>query len=298
MSDDFSNLHWHNLLRAIKRRKCTPFIGAGACLPTLDTGGAIASAWADDYGYPLSDRRDLQKVAQFIALESKAFTAPLDLMVDYLQQKDFQPPPETLTTLAMLPLPLYITTNYDDFMFRALQDAGKRPRRKLCSWYKHVPERCAESPAAELDDQEADSPPSVDEPIVFHLHGHHETLASMVLTEDDYLDFFIALMDDPELLPELVRLAIIDSSLLFVGYSISDINFRVIFRLLTRYYIANSLQPSHVSVQFDENTTDEDKARTYLTQYFGKMKINMYWGDAETFAAELGSKWAAVTASV
>ena len=47
---------------------------------------------------------------------------------------DFGAEDEPHAVLAELPLPIYITTNYDDFMAAALRRAGKEPRREICRW--------------------------------------------------------------------------------------------------------------------------------------------------------------------
>ena len=53
----------------LKRRECTPFIGAGACYPYLPLGGELAYKWSSTYNYPLKDSNDLPKVAQFRAID-------------------------------------------------------------------------------------------------------------------------------------------------------------------------------------------------------------------------------------
>ena len=40
--------------------------------------------------------------------------------------------------LARLPLPVYITTNYDEFMVQALSGQHKDPKRELCQWNELV----------------------------------------------------------------------------------------------------------------------------------------------------------------
>ena len=46
---------WEELLYAICDQKCTPFIGAGACVPWIPVGSEIAQRWAERYNYPLND---------------------------------------------------------------------------------------------------------------------------------------------------------------------------------------------------------------------------------------------------
>jgi hypothetical protein len=54
----------------------------------------------------------------------------------------------------------------------------------------------------------------------------------MVLTENDYIDFIVTLSkgDNNSILPSVIRRTCADTILLFIGYSLEDINFRIIFR--------------------------------------------------------------------
>ena len=60
---------WINILKLIKKGKCTPFIGAGTCAGILPMGRDIANKWAKEYNYPLKDSDDLPRVAQYVAIE-------------------------------------------------------------------------------------------------------------------------------------------------------------------------------------------------------------------------------------
>jgi hypothetical protein len=63
-------------------------------------------------------------------------------------------------------------------------------------------------------------------------------------------------------------------------------------------YIEKSLALSHVSVQLAPNfdsasAEDREKSEEYLDRYFGKLNINVYWGDCRDFVQELRSRWRA-----
>lgn len=294
MPDKLTEDDWRLLVGRIKDGKCTPFVGAGACYGTIPTASEIAEGWAKAEGFPFDECTDLAKVAQFLSVKYDAIR-PKDMFIQ--QFKDVAPPNfddpfEPHRVLADLPLPIYITTNYDDFLFRALSrtayGAGKNksPQRELCKWNQQVgggrPK--ARKRTARLD---AD----VEKPIVFHLHGHMGFPESMVLTEDDYLDFLINLAKDNELLPARIQEAFTGTSLLFVGYSLNDWNFRVLFRSVVGY-LEKSLLRAHISVQLApvKNTAPQEQKRSaedYLNRYFGNLKIRVYWGTATDFAKEL-----------
>lgn len=282
---------WEILLQRIEDGRCTPFLGAGACHGAIPLGAELAERWADKFSYPLKNRTDLAAVAQFVAVKYDA-SYPKELL-----RKEFAPIPDPNYTapdqphgvLADLPLPLYITTNYDDFMFRALEQRQKRPVRELCRWNKRVKYEKS------VFDGRRDYQPTPETPLVYHLHGHITTAASLVLTEDDYLDFLVNISEDDRLLPSRVQKAMADTSLLFLGYSIADWDFRVLFRSIAKM-VERSVSQAHVSVQLEPVTRDagEDerkKVREYLDRYFSDQKIRVFWGTARDFVQQLRAKW-------
>jgi hypothetical protein len=278
---------WHLLMRRIASGACTPFLGAGACHGTLPLGSDVAKQWAAQHGYPLEDDYDLARVAQYVGVHADDAMYPKELISAELATAgppDFGEANEPHTVLAGLPLPIYMTTNYDDFMAAALKRAGKEPRREICRWNSSPAVR--EQPTHLGADNGL--PPSQSNPIVYHLHGHLDVPESLVLTEDDYLDFLVAVSRDEQLLPHQIQRALAGTSLLFVGYRLSDWDFRVIHRGLVMAG-EQSLRRLSVTVQLPR----ADPARNYLDKYFGAMKVRVYWGNATDFMRELRERWEA-----
>ena len=86
-------------------------------------------------------------------------------------------------------------------------------------------------------------------PLVYHLHGEIDNPQSMVLTEDDYLSFIVNLsVNIDKLFPAGIRTAIASSSMIFIGYSLSDWNLRIIFRKIATRYKICSPKPLFYSV--------------------------------------------------
>jgi hypothetical protein len=276
---------WKTLLDRIRGSKCTPFLGAGASWPTLPTGKQIARDWADEHKYPLEDSHDLARVTQYIGV-LQDHVVPKEQMAHRLLAAgvpDFSLPSEPHAVLAKLPIPIFMTTNYDDFMTQALRLAGKEPRREFCRWNPAVMDA-----SGGLTDDDAYEP-SVDEPLVFHLHGHLELVESLVLTENDYLDFLVAVSSDRELLPDCVKEAFA-TTLLFVGYSLSDWDFRVLHRGLVKNRPA-ALRRFSVTVQLPRKDRRKRVAQDYLEKYFRQMEAKVFWGDATEFASQLARRW-------
>ncbi len=219
---------WDGLLESIECDTCTPFLGAGACDKRLPSATQLAIDLATEKSYPLPDCDDLARVSQFVAVRSGPVPAKrMVLKMLDLESAAAKPTPgdDPHSILARLPLRLYMTTNYDDFMVRALNDHGRVADRAHCHWY----EPCNSS----LVEEDAGiAVPSVETPLVYHFHGRNDVPKSLVLTEDDYLDFLVRLGRHLNMVPPIIQGAISQSSLLFIGYSLRDWNFRVLHRVL------------------------------------------------------------------
>ena len=283
---------WDRLLAQLGGGNCTPFLGAGACR-TLPTGAEMGRYWANKYKYPFVDQDDLAKVMQYAALYEGDAVYLKEKVCGYLQEgalPDFTDPAEPHALLARFPIPVFITTNYDNYLVRALDQAGKNPRPAICSWYT----------GAEYDREFFESMPGLnptpDVPLVYHLHGSMQTPKSLVLTESDYLEFLvkIATSRDDEalrLIPSAILSALTDNPLLFIGYSLQDWTFRVLFHGLLRT-IPSTHRRRNVSVQLLPPVHNDDReaqarARSYLTRYLEDWRISIFWGTAEEFCHQL-----------
>jgi hypothetical protein len=286
-----SESDWDGLLSRIRSGQCTPFLGAGMSSEKIPLGAEIAQKLALDprFKYPLADTKDLVKVTQYIALTVDA-ARPKELVAEIINAAgypDFQNLDEPHMALAQLPLPLYITTNYDDFMYVALKRTPeKAPQIFINSWHDQGfnarGAAIAESAGTDID-------ATVSKPAVYYFHGHKDHLDTMVLTEDDYLDFLVRVSRDQALIPPRIQHAIGGTSLLFIGYSLNDTNFRVIFRGLVEQQ--RSAKKISVTVQVHPG---EPRVVDYLTKYFDASGVRVYWGTARDFVTELKTRWNAL----
>ncbi len=233
---------WQALLAAIENQDCTPFLGAGACAGRLPSSAELAFDLATEVNYPLPDCDDLARVSQFAALRLGAVNAKrkvLKLLERARNSKDRPSAYEPHRILAQLPLKLYITTNYDDLMFRALQQERGKADRAHCRWYDSAAR-------THTEDRPSWQALSVERPLVFHLHGCGSEPRSMVLTEDDYLDFLVRIGGDLSVVPPVIQAALAGSSLLFIGYGLRDWNFRVLHRVLLSQVLKSQESPSFI----------------------------------------------------
>lgn len=284
---------WNGLLRQISKGRCTPFIGPEACTGLYPMKRERAQKWADEEDYPLEDRSELARVAQFLAVRDYE-ARPIERITEEfetIQAPDFSDRNELHTVLAGLPLPVYITTNYDDFMFKAFSKRvmPRDPKREYCRWRKGM-----DNTATVLSGEYR---PTVASPIVFHLYGHLDEEQSLVLTENDYLQFLVNVSREQKLIPAVIQGAITGGSLLFLGYQLDEWDFRILFHTIESY-LETTLTKAHVSVQIvpmvKPATTEQlQKATKYLNSYFEKLYTRVYWGTCHDFVEELRERWEA-----
>ncbi|MGH9401275.1 MAG: SIR2 family NAD-dependent protein deacylase [Terriglobia bacterium] len=286
---------WKVLLGRIQDGKVTPFLGAGVNYRVLPLGGQIAREWAEAEHFPLRSSDDLATVAQFIAVKYEDPMRPKEEILKRIGREsrpDFSQPDDRLTcltALAGLPLPVYLTTNYDDLMVEALRhaDPKKNPRREVCRWHaglKALPSIFAAGARYQPDHAN---------PVVYHLHGSDQYVESLVLTEDDYLDFLVNVSRNQKILPARIQQALTDASLLFVGYRLKDINFRVIYRGLVQG-MEGSLRRLSVTVQMtppEDHAGNPEAAEKFMNDYYKELKVKVFWGTAAQFAQELRDRW-------
>ena len=191
--------------------------------------------------------------------------------------------------LAETPFPLYLTTDPSDLLAEALARAGRTPEVGMCPWnddlaYRH---KIDDTPAAR---------PTVAAPFVYHLFGRLRDPESLVLTEDNYLDFLMGITSYRTLIPDFVIGQLAQSALLFLGFRLDEWDFRVLFRsLMNQGGQERRRRFKHVAVQIDPEegrTIEPDRARRYLESYFGENRIDIYWGRTDDFVRELQTAWA------
>ena len=299
---------------------CTPIVGPGLAETWFGRQSDVARMWAEKLRYPFSpyDVEQFPRVSQHIARykklaflrtefwaaarnhiisnyqdaltddllkagiwgSPKADQAPA-LLIKAIQQVaawqwDRNPKAAHLL-LAKLPLPIFITTTPGNLLTYALKRLGKNPQERFCPWNNQIPkEICL------YTDQ-----PTVEEPLVYHLFGHFSEPRSLVLTEDDYFDFLIGVTSNKDEIPPVIRAALANSALLFLGFGIDDWGFRVLFRTLMAREGSDQLEIyRHVAAQIEpdeERLLDPQRARKLLEDYFKNMEIDVFWGRPEEF---------------
>ncbi len=287
---------WADLIERIQRGRLTPFLGAGISRPPLPDGVELANELAGQTqdGYPFLHCDDLMQVAQYTATlvdGSSPKVAVAGLLKQY-DPPDFSDKTQPHRVLASLPIATYLTTNYDLYMEQALVKENRTPLTEVCRWNSELEFR--RSYLSEKD-------PDIGSPVVYHIHGHVDDPDSMVLTEDDYLDFIVNVRRyegapvDAQVIPAKIYALLRSTSLVFVGYGLRDWNLRILLRALVER-ADKAARKVGVGVQIEPEeplvtAVGKDRAIRYLEKYFEGLNIRVFWGTAQQFVDELKSRW-------
>jgi hypothetical protein len=249
---------------AVSVGQCVLFLGSGVHRPppdgspysypraerpadatTLRDHLAELSGW--DERYDKAERWNLQRMSlDFQIVHSRArLVSEIRAKVD--EQKR---PSPVLRALAGLNFPLVITTNYDRLFEQALRSHGKDPD---VASYSAAPAPLKE--AAQL---------SRDRPFVFKMHGDVDHPDSIVVTDEDYIDFVLRMSDrDPTrgAIPTTLAYHFKVWPTLFVGYSLMDYNLRLLFKTL-RWRIDEARTPDTYSVDVNPDPLIRDVWQT------------------------------------
>lgn len=243
----------------MKWGKVVPFLGAGASLAGrppgtqwdprnpgfLPSGRELSNLLADETSFPSEypgDRDDLAKVSSYYADISgrRILRERLREVLNHPYQLG-----DLHTFLASVPAhQVIVTTNYDTLLEQAFRRADKpydlviypADRKDFANaviWWPHgKPEPIIKAP----NDLDVDLTETT---VIYKMHGTLEPDTSkwdnFVITEEDYVEF-LSRMTANTAIPAIFYDHFRERSFLFLGYSLSDWNLRVILKNLSKCF--------------------------------------------------------------
>ena len=213
------------LAELIRRGNCILLLGPGVAVHPTDLQPLpLTVLLARQLAKEVADQSDLVNQDN-LAHVAQIFQRKKDRMELELEVGDFYRPFAEQTTdfhrdMAALPFTLCINTTPDDFMCNAFVAAQKKP---VCDYYHfrrgHGSRLVARSAQA---------------PLVYSLYGSLSEAESLVLTENDLLEFLVNVVKGSPELPPLIRDRCGDknTSFLFVGFGFHNWYVRILLHVL------------------------------------------------------------------
>ncbi|MBC8265243.1 MAG: SUMF1/EgtB/PvdO family nonheme iron enzyme [Anaerolineales bacterium] len=247
-----------NLVEQLCKGNCVLFVGAGISMGKggLPGGWQLAKELAERCDYP-RDGLALDRVAQY-----HEDTIDRPSLLQYVCQRIREArhePMETHQLIAALPLKIIVSTNYDCLIERALE-AADIPYNVIVT----------DKQVSSWDERKVN---------LLKIHGCVTQWESIVITEDDYSEFF-------ERRPNIANILSAEAArrtLLFVGHGLGDENLKRIYLQVTR----NLAEYRHKSyaVQLYPNRAD-------IVRWENK-RLEIIDADATEFLRDLSEKVAA-----
>ena len=228
------------IFNAIESGKCLAFLGAGACASYrinnqeelgLPLGRELAEFLAGRCQYTNGSVYDLQRVSEYFVYYFGGDREPLEKAIKEKIQISCKPRPIHTVLSQLKKIKIVITSNYDMLLENELTKYGRKLTRHV---YNPLNPRTGHFIGTTFL-EEGD--------IVLHkMHGSIDEPGSIVITQSDYIQYLANLIDLDRGMPEYFRKIMIPQcTLLFLGYSLEDWNFRVIWEgVLSTYANRNT----------------------------------------------------------
>ena len=310
--------HMKAIIEEIHEGTCVPFLGAAANIGSgeysgLPLGPGVAEGLVDSLDLEVRDPEDLSRVA----LQGETETGRQRLikkLKEIIPDSNREPSP-LLRTLAKLPFKLFITSNYDILLERALEEEG-RDFKTIIQLSQGFENKRSNKWFKELE--------NYDGVLIYKIHGtflngsqcpNHfnkiydksytflknvlsseqlielcfdqseaEKLSPIIVTEDDYIEFLtvVGMEKDKIGIPNLIKSKIGPSTLLFLGYSLEDWDFRTLYKGLIEKL------PTHLA---KKSFAFQKDPSGYWVNYWRERKVEIYNKHVYEFAKELEEKY-------
>ena len=216
------------IIDAIRSERCLPFLGAGASasysrngveVPGIPLGGRLGEMIAQACDYHNGSTYDLANVSEYYVYRKNGRREELETLLADQITRVTQPRPIHSVLAQLHQVRFVITSNYDQFLEVEFHRYGRRLTKHV-----HDPQN---PKTGHCDARLFIKAPEV---VLHKMHGTVEQPRSMVITQSDYIRYLAHLTDPDRGMPEFFRKYVIPQhTLLFLGYSLADWNFRVIW---------------------------------------------------------------------
>jgi hypothetical protein len=291
MGHPMQDRHWNSLVASLRHGQSILVVGPEVPVgldpgtPAGEAVGSFVDALTAELARELrdDDRRVTGNTLAAIAQQyedAQGFGAnALRARAEKLYKRPRFVPSDVHAAVARLPFSLILTTCQDDHLSRALKAAGKEPSV-----------HCYNLRGDKRNNPEFLLLKSPQTPVVYHLFGHAQDPGSLVLSENDLLEFLIAIVSERPPLPNsLIRaLQRIGQSFLFVGFGIRHWYLRVLLKVIVRALELHRTS-SAIATEPLRGLSELEREQTILFYQRG-MRVELEDAEIGTFLADLARR--------
>lgn len=285
--------HWNNLVGSVRHGQCVLLLGSEIPSRVAQAGSNGASHHETSLPEEIRRRLSLEleednrsprgdtlaAIAQQYE-DSEGFGATtLRATAESVLRSRQYIPSAVHEKLAALPFSLIVTTGQDALLENALKAAGKTP---LTQRYHLRGDR--------RDNPEFVVPGSPNSPVVYHLFGSADEPSSLVLSENDILDFLIKVVSERPSLPNSLLRALkrVGQSFLFVGFGIRHWDLRILLKVLLRSLELNRSGPAIAAEPLSGLLPPDREEMIFF--YQRGTRVELEDDGVETFLTKLSSR--------
>jgi hypothetical protein len=284
--------HWNNLVGSLRHGQCVLMLGpeVPVSIPSADPNSApttlneelrsqLVRELEEDNRCPCG--QTLAAIAQQYEDTEGFGPTTLRATAERMMRSRIYVPSGVHDKLASLPFSLIVTTCQDPLLAQALKNAGKTP---ITQRY-HLRGDKRDNPEFVL-------PGSPGSPVIFHLFGDVAEPPSLVLSENDVLDFLIRVVAERPPLPNSLLRALkrVGQSFLFVGFGIRRWDLRILLKVLLRALELNRSGPAIAAEPLHGLLHSEGEEQEMILFYQRGTRVELEDTDVDLFLTNLSQR--------
>ena len=275
--------NFEQLIFAIRRKRCILMLGPDASVEQVNGKPQTLN---EILAYELAQRIrpdfkehinpcNLTEVAQYYQMEHGRNA--LEIFVESFYRKRQNSVSEIHQNLAALPFELAMTASPDNFFANALKEKDKPPK---ISAYNFKGRRSDIDPITGNEQS----------PLLFHLYGNSDNPESLVMTENDLLDFLVSVISKAPGLPANItsELNSADKNFLFLGFGFRHWYLRILLHVLA----GDKNKQSHsFALEFMPENPHEYKSAILFFRNHNTCKIHIFHDEILEFTRKLKTEF-------
>ena len=280
---DWNDENWDTLIYTIHHQNCILMLGPDAAVEKPDgtprlSSEILANKLAAGLGPAIEswniDPSNLVQVSQYYCMKTGRFDLEAKVEAFYKQRITQGLTSDLHSDLARLPFYLTITSSPDNMFCQALEERNKEP--------------VVESYDFRGKTKDIVQMGTIENPLVFYLYGSIKEPQSLVLSENDLLDFVVAVVSKNPPLPNniLSELQHRHKSLLFLGFGFRNWYLRILLHVLQ---VQHKDSRSFALEQFTPNVDEFQSTVIFFRE--SDYKIQICNKEIDSFVRELRKKY-------